>query len=126
MSNNDLDLSSQNLVVTQSVAQYTAQKLNARFQFFVGEWFADTREGVPYYQNVYKKNPDLGAIGQMFRSIILDTPGVLQVLSQTMDFYSSSRELDANFVVQANDGSTLEGGPGAPFIVTVDKNAGAA
>jgi hypothetical protein len=116
----DLDLSSGNLQIVSSLGLIVAQKLTNRFQFFLGEWFVDTRQGVPYFQQVFVKNPNLAAIGQMFRQVIMQTPGVAAVITANLDFISQTRSLTATFVVQCDDGSTLEGGLGIPFIVTLD------
>jgi hypothetical protein len=116
----DFDLSSGNLQVVSSVALITAQKLTNRFQFFLGEWFVDTRQGVPYFQQVFLKNPNLSAIGQMFRRILLQTPGVASVVSADLSLISQTRTLTATFTVMCTDGSELQGGLGVPFIVVID------
>lgn len=115
---NDLDLSSGNLVVVDSLAQETAQKLSNKFQLFLGEWFIDTRIGVPWFQQILIKNPDLSAVGQLFRKIILNTPGVASILQADLTMLTSQRKLIASFKVLVTDGSIIEGGPGVPFIVT--------
>lgn len=115
---NDLDLTSGNLVVIEDLGPVTAQKLTNKFLLFLGEWFIDTRIGVPYFQQVMLKNPNLSAIGQLFRKIILNTPGVDSILQASLEFDVTQRVLNAAFKVQLADGTVLEGGPGAPFIVT--------
>ena len=117
-SSSDLDLSSGNLTVQSDPAHYTAVKLGNRLQLFLGEWFVDTRLGVPYFQQIYVKNPDLAVIGQLFRQVILGCPGVASVLQANLDFVSNLRTLTATFVVQTDTGAVLTGGLGAPFIVT--------
>ena len=115
---NDLDLSSGNLVVISRLADVTAQKLTNKFQFFLGEWFIDVRLGIPYYQSVLVKNPNLSSIGQLFRRVILNTPGVDSITSASLNFISNQRKLNAQFTVKTLDGFILQGGPGSPFIVT--------
>lgn len=100
----------------------TAQKLTNRFQFFLGEWFLDTRLGVPYYQNVFVKNPDLNLIGQLFQRVITQTPNVASLTTAALNFINSSRELTAQFVVKTLTGAIIEGGPGQPFIVTLNSS----
>jgi len=56
-----------------------AQRLRVRLQFFLAEWFLDKRQGIPYFQVVLVKNPDLGLIQSVFRRAILGTPGVLAI-----------------------------------------------
>lgn len=113
----DIDLSSGNVVIVTNPAQVTAIKLTNRFKFFLGEWFLDKRQGVPYYQHVFVKNPDLPSISQMFTRIILQTPGTDSVLQSSFDFISNQRKLNAAFKVRTIDGAVLEGGLGTPFLV---------
>lgn len=118
-SGGDLDVSTGNLVLTTDVNVITAQKLTSRFQLVLGEWFADARIGVPYFQLVLVKNPNLGVIRQLFRQVILTTPGVNQILSDTPSYNPAARTLAWAFQVQTIQGAVLTGGPGVPFIVTV-------
>jgi hypothetical protein len=65
-----------NLVLI-SGAEYALQKVKARLHFFLGTWFLDTREGVPYYRDILIKNPNLNVARSLFRSVIQSVPGVL-------------------------------------------------
>lgn len=126
MVGNDLDISSGNLVVVQDRDTCLANKLTIRFQLFLGEWFMDSRIGVPYYQVVFVKNPNLVIIGQLFRNVIYGTPGIKNILSEDISFFSAFRQLSATYKIQSDTGAILEGGVGAPFIVTVPAQAKAA
>lgn len=42
-------------VLTSDLAKEVAQRLTVAFNFFRGEWFLDTREGLPYYEEIIKK-----------------------------------------------------------------------
>jgi hypothetical protein len=64
---------------------YTRQRLAARIKFFLGEWFLDSRKGVPYLKHVLVKNPDLNVVRQVFRRTILGTPGVLGIVEDKID-----------------------------------------
>lgn len=114
----DLDLSTGNLRVEQSVAQCTAWKLSNLFGFFKGEWFRDQRQGVPYFQFVFVNNPNLSLIGNLFKRVIMSAPGVATVTDAQLSFNKRQRELDATFAIATNDGAILVGGPGVPFVVT--------
>lgn len=116
----DLDISTGNLAVVQDLAYSVAQKLTNRFRLFQGEWFIDSRIGVPYYSIVLVKNPDLISIGQLFKRVCLQTPGVDSVLEMNLDFISSTRNLICSIKVQLTNGAILQGGPGVPFIVILD------
>jgi hypothetical protein len=68
-----------------------AQRLRVRLQFFLGEWFLDQRQGMPYFQVVFVKNPDISLIQSVFRRAILQTPGVLAVKKLTTTFDRANR-----------------------------------
>jgi hypothetical protein len=120
--NGDLDLSTGNLRVEQSVAQCTAWKLSNLFAFFKGEWFIDTRQGVPYFQYVFVSNPNLDLITALFERILKSAPGVAAVQDIQLFYVSRDRTLTASFTVVTNDGAILTGGLGKPFIVVPQGN----
>jgi hypothetical protein len=117
----DLDISTGNLRVETSVAQCTAWKLSNLFGLFKGEWFRDQRVGVPYFQYVLISNPNLAVISSLFRQVALSAPGVGGVSDVNLDFTPSTRSLEADLTIQTNDGAVLVGGPGKPFIITMQQ-----
>jgi hypothetical protein len=66
-------------------------RLLARLRFFKREWFLDKRQGMPYYEAVFVKNPDVGLVQSIFRRAILSTPGVLAVASMKTTFDQRAR-----------------------------------
>jgi len=56
-----------------------AQRLRTRYKFFLGEWFLDIRQGIPYFRDILVKNPDPSLIQSIFRKATLTTPGVLAI-----------------------------------------------
>lgn len=114
----DLDISSGNLVVEQSISQCTAWKLSNLFGFFKGEWFLDGRQGVPYFQYVLVSNPSLPLIGNIFRQVCMAAPGVASVTNMGLDFTPRTRSLAVDIAVQTNEGAVIQGGVGKPFVVT--------
>lgn len=103
----DLDFSSGGLQIVEG-ADEIAQKLFTRLQFFLGEWFLDRRQGIPYYEKILIKNPDLVIIQSIFREAILETPGVTSLLDviQT-DLESATRKLSVRFAAQLDSGGIL-------------------
>jgi hypothetical protein len=117
-STGDLDISTGNLRVEQSVAQVTAWKLTNLFSLFKGEWFQDTRQGLPYFQYVYVHNPNLRLIATIFERVIRFAQGVSAVTSIALDYRPRERTLGATFQATTDDGAVLTGGIGQPFVIS--------
>ena len=97
-------------------ADAIAQRVAIRFKFWLGEWFLDTRQGVPYLQTVLVPNPDLTLIRTLFRRVIKTTPGVKHVGALDMRWEKAERRLIVDaFTATLVDGSELV--MEAPFIV---------
>lgn len=78
------------------------QHLEIRLRAFHGEWFLDERIGVPYFGNVFKKNPDLTVLNAIFTKAILDTPGVNSL--QALTFNLIGRQLNITFSALTDEG----------------------
>jgi hypothetical protein len=113
-----LDISTGNLRIETSVAQCTAWKLSNLFGLFLGEWFRDTRLGVPWFRYVFVSNPQLPVIANLFRKVIMSAPGVASITSASLDYINQTRNLVAAFTIATNDGAILAGGPGDPFVIS--------
>jgi hypothetical protein len=99
----DLVLENADLVMTtgsDAVRQHILQRLRT----FMGEWFLNLDAGLPYFQDILVKDPNLSAIDGVIKNQIIDTPGVLELLSFDMDFDPSSQALVISFSVQVSDG----------------------
>lgn len=97
-----------------------AQKITNRLRFFEGEWFLDTRLGVPYYRVVLIKNPDLEIVKRLLRRAILSVPGIADVVELALTLDAATRNLDYEFRAVDDEGVLIEGGSKDPFIVTGD------
>lgn len=91
------------------------QRLCIRLAFFRGEWFLDQREGVPYLQSVFVKNPDLPLIEALFRRVARTTPGVTRVVSYAAALDTRTRRYTATMRVQV--GSTVAVLTSVPFVL---------
>lgn len=114
---NDLTLTRGQLVLVSGIADAAAIQLRNRFRFVLGEYFLDIRQGIPYFSVVFVKNPNVLLIKQLFRSVIIGTPGVTSVLSLDASYDSTARTLSFSFRARAADGQVITGGSGQPFIV---------
>lgn len=86
---------------------YVRQKLAARFKFFLGEWFLDRREGVPYYRDVLVHNPDLLLIRSIFRRVALSVQGIVELQRFELVYDAAKRNLAFDIVAILDDGETL-------------------
>lgn len=77
--------------------QYIRQKVASRFKFFIGEWFLDQRKGIPYYRDVFVKNPKVALIRSLFLRILRTTPGVTSVPDFSVRYDFSTRQLFFDF-----------------------------
>ncbi len=112
----DLDLSTNDIQIIDGI-DAIRQELQIRYRFFLGEWFLNAEEGVPYIENILKKNPSDAQVRNILTEVARTTPGVDQVQSFTADLDSATRRLtvtlDAGVVV---DGQLVF----VPFVVEVE------
>ncbi len=104
--NNDIAIENNDIVFITSIDE-VRQRLLENLNTFKGEWFLDLEMGIPYYQDISKKNIDLNVIESVFKDAILDSPGVLELLDFSLDIDNSSRQLDVNFTARASEGEIV-------------------
>lgn len=114
---NDLQIRDGQLVLLTRESAVAATQLRNRFQFVKGEFFLDTRQGIPFFEFVFVKNPDVLLIKQLFKQVIVTTPGVTELLDMSVSFDAKERKLSFSFLARAEDGQVISGGSGRPFIV---------
>jgi hypothetical protein len=99
----DVALSNHQLVLIGDL-QYLRQKLAARLKFFLGEWFLDLRQGIPYYRDVFVKNPNLRVVRSLMRRVILRTPGIVDLPKFEIIFNEAERNATFEFEAVAKKG----------------------
>jgi hypothetical protein len=100
---NDLIFENNDLIIVTG-QQETKQRLEQRLQTFLGEWFLDTSIGVPYYQDILKKNPDTTLVTGTLKSVITQTPGVTDLLEFNFTFNKQAREATLVFTARSASG----------------------
>ena len=80
------------------------QALRVRLQFFLGEWFLDTTAGIPFYEDILIKNPNIPNIESILKAEILETEDVIELLSFDTTF--ENRILAVSFKVRTEYGDT--------------------
>lgn len=88
-------------------AQAVRQKLSVKFKFWLGEWFANTKEGIPYRRDVFIANPNLDVIAQVFIRVLRSEREVAQIHRFDLDFDRTERLLTFNFTVSLVSGETI-------------------
>jgi hypothetical protein len=85
----------------------TRQNLENRLKTFKGEWFLDPDLGLPFFDDIKKKNPDVSILNAIFTAAILETPGVVSIEKLTFEINSAARELYVNFAAITTEGETI-------------------
>ena len=76
------------------------QNLKQRLRVFLGEWFLDQREGLPYFEHILVKAPDPVVLDTVFKRVIIGTAGVLELLSFDLNLDTTNRKLTVSFKVE--------------------------
>jgi hypothetical protein len=104
----DLLVMNNDLVMTSDIdpngTNPILQDILQRMRLFLGEWFLDNTVGVPYFQQIFVKNPDMSKIEAIFIELILSTPGVDALLDYSFNSNQNSRRFEISFSAQTTKG----------------------
>jgi hypothetical protein len=81
------------------------QDMLTRLRMFLGEWFMDSTQGIPWFQQILVKGYDQSKVDAIFVNSLLNTPGVLQLNSYSFSVNSSLRVLTVNFSAETTSGT---------------------
>jgi hypothetical protein len=84
------------------------QNLRIRYQFFLGEWFLDTRKGIPYYEKILIKNPNRDEVLSILREVALETPGIETVDRFDADLDTTARELSVDLWALSDEDDPID------------------
>jgi hypothetical protein len=87
--NGDISLVDSALQVKQNVKQ--------ALLLVYGEYFLGRQSGVPYYQQIFVKNPNPTIIDSIIKKTILSVEGVIKITSLNIQIDSANRELNVDF-----------------------------
>lgn len=85
-------------------AERVAQDVKIKLLTFYGEWFLNVEHGVPYFEYILDKDPNLLLIRQIFREKILEVDDVNGVDELDLDYDVRNRTLEVSFSVTTNFG----------------------
>ena len=83
-----------------------AQAVTTRLKLWLSEWFLDINEGMPWVQGVLGKR-DKAAADSTIREYILNTQGVLSILSYNSVLNSDDRKLSLSVTIDTIYGKIM-------------------
>ena len=95
------------------------QRISQVLKTIAGEWFLDLDYGLPYFEQILVKNPNLPSVQDIFRRALLSVKGVSSVERLTLDLDTTSRTLRVDWVVSTDLGLLV----GAELITTAQVGA---
>ncbi len=107
----DLDLTSFSLSLvedTEDSPAAIAQEMRIGMQFVRGEWDLNVLVGIPYFQEVFIKNPSLAAIKVLFTRAARSVPGIVEVTAMETEFDNETRQLAVEYEARAQNGGVIE------------------
>lgn len=104
VSTHDLMLTDDGDIMLINNAERIAQQIKITLLTWRGEWFLDTRFGVPYMERVLKKNPNMNHVKGIIRAQILSVPGVTNVQSIAVAHDRKTRQLYIDYEAETTSG----------------------
>ena len=106
------------LVVERRQYIVAATKIRNRMRIWLGEWFADTRIGVPYIQKIFARGASPALVRRVFTDIIMSMAPIITEVTKLDLKYVAEREVEIYFEARADTGQVITGGfSGSPFIL---------
>lgn len=127
-SDGDIDITSGRTTLVTDPIQAGLIKLRNRFKLFLGEWFRDTRIGVPWFTKVLVKNPSIPLLESIFRQVVINTPPFVDSRDLKVTINSKTRQADVSFTAVVDPavsaGATVTvASLDKPFIVNLPNGA---
>lgn len=85
-------------------AERIAQQILITLRFWLGEWFLDTKDGIPYLEYVLVKSPNLLHIRQIFTEAMEKVDGVKRVEEMNLAFDVKNRSLRVDYEASTDYG----------------------
>lgn len=99
--NNDLALTSD---AQSGGSDPVQQDILQALRTYLNEWYLDNTIGMPWYQQILVKNPDLSKIDALFINTILGRRGGVQLLKYDFSPEFLTRRLEDTFIAQKTTG----------------------
>lgn len=95
-SNGNIDVSTRSLVVVDEIVALK-EHIQQKYSMFLGEYFLDTRLGIPYYENILIKQYSAFNVETILKRVLFNIDEVYSIDSFVLDFETSERYLDIDF-----------------------------
>lgn len=100
LSGSTLVIESGDLVLVDGL-EAIAQDVTTRLRMFLGEWFLNTKAGVPYFERILVKNPSVPDVLSILSEVVTKTPGV-QAITEGLTWDYSAADRSATVAFKAN------------------------
>ncbi len=99
----DMDIADGKLTLTTGLVA-VQQRITQRLRFFLAEWFLQKDRGVPWIQQVFKKNPNPVIVDAVIKREIIAEPTVIELKSFNLDIDTATRILTVTFSALTKEG----------------------
>lgn len=106
---NDLIFDAAGDLVLCDGVDLAAQSIRLVLLTQVGEWWADTTQGIDWVGEVFVKDPRLDVIRALIADQILSVPGVVAVGEITIDIDPTTRAATITLQATAENGALIQG-----------------
>jgi hypothetical protein len=83
------------------------QNLAIRLRFVLGEWYLDITQGIPYFEFFFIKAPNLIQIESILKEEIVNTRGIVELISFESDYEARRRIFSVKFSARSISGEEL-------------------
>lgn len=99
----DLDIINGDAMLIDN-AERVSQQIGITLRFWLGEWFLNTTDGMPYLEYILVKNPNMNHVRQVISDAIRSVEGVDRTDSLVLDYDSKNRQLYVTYEVHTTYG----------------------
>lgn len=100
----DIAIRGRDLSIVEGAAA-TSQRLKVRLKLFFRSWYLNLLAGIPYYETILQKNPDLLRLEAEMKLAITTVDNVLELLNLDLALDNQTRRLTILFSVRTSDGT---------------------
>ena len=100
---NDIVLQDGDIMMIDN-AERVAQQIQITLRFWLGEWFLNTTDGVPYLEYILVKQPNMAHIRQILTEQIQSVEGVKAVTNMELTFDRRERHLLVEYTADTDYG----------------------